>query len=362
MAAINGDQRLVAATPVLDKSERFAVGEIILGPGHLDQMSAWAEAMELWLESRRSENTRRSYRRTWEEFLGYTQKAPWQIGRADVSGWVAMLHKMNLAASTIQLKLAAISSFYEYAAHDYTVVRPDGREAALFERQNPAGGKSLREKVNPYKSATCLSAEETRALLRAIPLNTVQGLRDYALFLMYIATGRRNSEVRTLRWGDFQPSNGRIFYKWSGKGKLDEKYELPKMVWRAINAYLHVTGRGELGEKDYVFTALTKRAARLRKMDEADYDPYARPLSMREVGRLLKVYCKRAGLDPTKVHVHTLRHTAATLRRLAGDPVDVVSAFLGHSGIAITQVYLHALDGKTDESWCKVETLLGLGE
>jgi len=113
-------------------------------------------------------------------------------------------------------------------------------------------------------------------------------------------------------------------------------------------------------DEDYIFTALTNKAGRLPNVSAAEWEPGAQPLSMREVGRLLKRYARLAGLDAKKIHVHTLRHTAAMLRHEAGDNVEDICAFLAHSSLAITQIYLHRVEGKKDTSWSKVEALLGL--
>lgn len=104
---------------------------------------------------------------------------------------------------------------------------------------------------------------------------------------------------------------------------------------------------------------LTDRAVRLPNVDPARWTRN-RPLSSREVGRLLKKYSKNAGLDPSKIRVHTLRHTAAMLRKQAGDDIDQISSFLGHSSLSTTQIYLHRLSGQTDSSWLRVAALLGL--
>ncbi len=114
-----------------------------------------------------------------------------------------------------------------------------------------------------------------------------------------------------------------------------------------------------MAEGDYVFTALTDRAKRLGKVSDT-WEPFAQPLSMREVGSLLKKYARRAGLNPAKIHVHTLRHTAAMLRKEAGDDLEAIKSLLEHSSLAITQIYIHKVEGKKDTSWSKVEALLGL--
>ncbi len=58
--------------------------------------------------------------------------------------------------------------------------------------------------------------------------------------------------------------------------------------------------------------------------------------------------------------MHITRHTAAKLRRDAGDSVEAVSAFLDHSSLAVTTVYLRRLEGERDGSWARVAESLGI--
>ena len=67
---------------------------------------------------------------------------------------------------------------------------------------------------------------------------------------------------------------------------------------------------------------------------------------------------KRAGLPPSGVHV--LRHSAAKLRRDAGESIEDVSRFLDHSSLAVTTTYLRRLEGQEDHGWGAVATALGL--
>src|SRR3972149_3524883 len=160
-----------------------------------------------------------------------------------------------------------------------------------------------------------------------------------------------------------------------GKGKEKSGTEGPPGVGgrEAIVEYLKAAGRfpaeasspgldeaSSPGDEEYIFTALTNKAGRLPNVSAAEWEPGAQPLSMREVGRLLKRYARLAGLDAKKIQVHTLRHTAAMLRHEAGDNVEDICAFLAHSSLAITQIYLHRVEGKKDTSWSKVEALRSL--
>jgi integrase len=58
--------------------------------------------------------------------------------------------------------------------------------------------------------------------------------------------------------------------------------------------------------------------------------------------------------------VHIFRHSAAKLRRNAGESVEDVSRFLDHSSLAVTTVYLRRLEGQEDRSWAKVAQAIGV--
>ena len=60
----------------------------------------------------------------------------------------------------------------------------------------------------------------------------------------------------------------------------------------------------------------------------------------------LRRYFQAAGLRPAGVHI--FRHSAAKLRREAGESVEQVSRFLDHSSLAVTTVYLRQLEGDRD--------------
>ena len=71
----------------------------------------------------------------------------------------------------------------------------------------------------------------------------------------------------------------------------------------------------------------------------------------------LQKYFKKAGISPSGVHI--FRHTAAKLRRDAGETVEDVSRFLDHSSLAVTTVYLRRLEGEQDKVGQKWRRRLG---
>ena len=318
----------------------------------LSQNQKWSNAFGHWLNSK-AENTRRAYEAAWEELLDFTEKMPWEMSSADIEDFIDDLRK-RYSKSTVQQRLAAISSFFSYARDNY-MDYVDGKEIPLH-RYNPAKAVQ-RPKVNTYGKAHPLKVDEVRALLGAIDQETLQGKRDYALILTYILTGRRNSEIRTLSWGQIESDGHLFWYRWEGKGCTSGRYELPAPAFHAICEYLSAMGRlQDITSEDFIFTALSDHAGRL---PGARHDP-SRALSSRYIRDLVKKYARLAGLDPETIRVHDLRHTAAMLRSEAGDDVDSISSFLGHSSLRTTSIYLHRVGGRKDNSWTKVQDMLGL--
>lgn len=318
----------------------------------LPENAKWSNAFSHWLGSK-AENTRRAYEAAWEELIDFTEKMPWEMSSADIEDFIADLRK-HYAKSTIQQRLAAISSFFSYTRDNY-MDYVDGKEIPLH-HYNPAKAVQ-RPKVNTYGKAHPLNIDEVRAFLGAIDQETLQGKRDYALILTYILTGRRNSEIRALTWGQIESDGHRFWYRWEGKACTSGRYELPAPAFHAICEFLSAAGRLQaMAQDDFIFTALSDHANRL---PGTVHDP-GRALSSRYVRDLVKKYARLAGLDPEMVRVHDLRHTAAMLRSEAGDDIEAISSFLGHSSLRTTSIYLHRVGGRKDNSWTKVQDMLGL--
>ncbi len=72
----------------------------------------------------------------------------------------------------------------------------------------------------------------------------------------------------------------------------------------------------------------------------------------------MRPYFRVSGLPPAGVHI--FRHSAAKLRREAGESVEQVSRFLDHSSLAVTTVYLRQLEGDRDTAWQQVAMALGV--
>jgi integrase len=295
-------------------------------------------------------HTQLAYRPAWRDLLSFTGKQPAEITPEDVARWLADLHtrpisgvrrgkrdwsRRGYAAATIAQWCAAIHSYY----------------AARPGQPNPMQAVR-RPRVSGYRRARFLSAEQTRALLRAMRGQAVRDRRNYALCLLLVTTGRRCSEVCRLRWGDLHCEGERVLWRRGGRGAADAD-RLAPAAWQAIREHLAAEGRLEgIGPGDYVFAGGGFPPQR----HPADGH---HPLSEREAARVLKHRAARAGLDPRLVTPSTLRYTAAQLRREAGDSVHGISALLGITP-ATTSALLRQTAEAGPDAWARVEALLGI--
>ena len=64
------------------------------------------------------------------------------------------------------------------------------------------------------------------------------------------------------------------------------------------------------------------------------------PLSRRQIWREMKALCAKAGVEPSKVFPHNLRHLFATVFYKACRDIVKLADILGHSSINTTRIYL----------------------
>lgn len=290
--------------------------------------SSWDEVLYAFLaEKQRRSGSRRtaeSYWRMLADFFGRSGKTPDQIVPADVLSYA---HGIGLSGRvpsslTVGARIACVSSYFRFVVR-MGILTGNPADALERPRTTPAPARGL-------------SADEVRRVLAVIP-DSVRGRRDRALLLTFILTGRRRSEVLNLKAGDIIVGDDVVMYQYHGKGGKTGRRELPRSAYDAIVAMLADSGRD------------------LATM--ASEDSLWRITSGTFYGRFRR-YMKTAGMTPTGLHV--LRHSAAKLRRDAGESVEAVSAFLDHSSLAVTTTYLRRLEGVEDRTWRVVAAGIGV--
>jgi integrase/recombinase XerC len=297
--------------------------------------SIWDEVLMAFLaEKLRRSGSRRtveSYSRMLWPLFRDLGKTPDQVKPADVLAWV---HGIGLSgrvpsSTTVGARIACLSSFYRFTV----------RMGIL--KANPCD--ALERPRSMAAPARGYSADEVRRLLAVVP-DTVAGRRDRAILLTLVLTGRRRAEVIGLRAGDLSVEGETVFYAYRGKGGKRGRRELPYPAYEAICISLADVGK-ELAAMDPA-ESLWQAGARPEGVTSGTF--YAR----------FRRYLRAAGLAPTGIHV--LRHTAAKLRRDAGESIEQVSQFLDHGSLAVTSVYLRRLEGVEDRAWREVAEAIGV--
>jgi site-specific recombinase XerD len=297
--------------------------------------AAWQQALYAFLaEKERRSGSRRtveSYSRMLKHFFGRVGKTPDQVTSPEVLSWA---HGIGLSGKepssvTIAARTACLSSFYKFLIRMGQVA---GNPCDALERP----------KIQP-SPARGYTATDVQRILAVIP-DTVAGRRDRAIALFLVMTGRRRSEVINLKAKDITVEDERVFYSYRGKGGKLGRRELPRPAFDALTTTLAdaVKALATMAPTESLWQA----GAGERGVTSATF--YNR----------LRKYMAAAGLPPTGVHI--LRHTAAKLRRDAGESIESVSQFLDHSSLAVTTVYLRRLEGQTDEGWGKVAEAIGV--
>ena len=296
----------------------------------------WEQTIYAFLaeKERRSGSSRtvQAYSRMLLRFFGALGKTPVEVSSQEVFAYAHSIGASGRKPSsvTVAARMACLSSFYRF------LIRMEMVTA------NPCD-KLERPRTTPARPRGLVAADIQR-LLAVIP-NTQVGLRDRAIVLVLTLTGRRRTEVLSLKAGDLSREGDTAYYCYRGKGGKTGKRELPQPALSAVEKSL---------------AAFSKSLATMKPEESLwpSSSDSERGITSGTFYGNLRRYFKAAGLRPAGVHI--FRHSAAKLRREAGESVEQVSRFLDHSSLAVTSVYLRQLEGDRDTTWQHVADRIGL--
>lgn len=305
--------------------------------GRTEVQAVLQSAVSLWASATTSEGKRRrdllrDKQRIVLSFFRDTNKLPSEVEPSDVQCWLRDLEEKGISPATVYQKACLLSSFYSWAMKDPEV----GRRIRL----NPA--RLARPKApKPYQteSVSALSDDEVSALVSAVRRHAeagdVVGKRDYALLLLYLATGLRRSEAISLRGKDVQTGETLVLaYRAKGGDYRSREVSEPQ-VREALLDYLSAAGRLHVLKTDAPVWTRHDRAGR---PGEA--------LSSHCFVKNLKKYAREAGVE--NFHLHRTRHTFARIvSEFTGDITATQNA-LDHQNRSTTRVYVQRIAVKRD--------------
>ncbi len=291
--------------------------------GFLEMMSA---------ERGAAMNTLASYERDLTDlmaFLSSRQASLTEATTADLSAYLAHLSAQGFAASSQARRLSALRQFYKFLYSEG--VRTDDPTGIL---DAPRKGRSLPKTMSVASVSALLAKAAEEASLEGP--GQLGRIRMHLLLELLYATGMRVSELVSLP-AKVLRHEGR-FLMIRGKGNKDRVVLLSRTAIEAMERY------------DEARKALAPKG----KSDEES--PWLFPSAGKEghlprqvFARDLKDIAIRAGLTPSAVSPHVLRHAFASHLLQNGADLRAVQELLGHSDISTTQIYTHVLEERLQE-------------
>ncbi len=280
-------------------------------PGGARHVESFLEMMAA--ERGASPNTLDAYRRDLADFDDFLTGCGLAVHQADgdaLRDYVATMRKRGLAARTAARRLSTLRQFHRFLFAEG--VRPDDPSQII---DSPKLGRPLPK---------YLSEAEVDALIAAARLRPgTEGRRYLALLELLYAAGLRVSELVGLPVSAAARNPQTLLVR--GKGLKERMIPLGDPARQALAAWLEVRqpkasrwlfpGEGRSGH-------LT-RSAFAKQLDEL---------------------AVAAGLMPSRVSPHVLRHSFASHLLAHGADLRSVQQMLGHADIATTQIYTHILD------------------
>jgi integrase/recombinase XerD len=278
-------------------------------------------------------NTLDAYSRDLRNFTAYVQAQGRDLKDAqtdDITGFIAAMVEEGLAASSRARRLSALKQFYRF-------LMAEGLRA-----DDPAGtvGGPKRETALPKT----LSVEEVDRLLtvahqRVTEVHNGQrlkALRLYCLLEILYATGMRVSELVALPRNALAGDERMLIIK--GKGERQRMVPLNAAAQEALNLYLR--------ERDQTLNASNGSSA-MSGNSAWLFPSWGQHghLTRQRLAQELKLLANRAGIEPSRVSPHVLRHAFASHMLERGADLRSVQKLLGHADISTTQVYTHLLEG-----------------
>ena len=263
-----------------------------------------------------AKNTLDAYRRDLADYeltlRGYELSTA-NAQRNDVESYMAGLSAQGLAATTRARRLSAIKQLHAFM---YAEGWRDGDPAA-----------PVRGPARPRRLPKTLSTDDVSRLIEVA--HQGEGLasaRRACLIEVLYATGLRVTELVSLPVAQMRRNPQMIRVK--GKGDKERLAPLSDRAREATSAYLPLRDATKDKDSLYLFPSRGKLGH----------------LTRERFYQIIREVAVHAGLDPSGISPHTMRHAFATHMLANGADLRVIQTLLGHADITTTEIYTHVMD------------------
>ena len=237
------------------------------------------------------------------------------VKRIHINDWIMSLSESGLKASTINRKIVALSSFYNFLINKNIITK------------NPVNNISkpkIPKRIPQYVKSKDLNADILDEDLETNAASDFEPMRNILIIEMLYQTGMRRSELVNLKNEDIDLYRKTI--KVLGK-RNKERYipftdDFKKLILDYINIKNDFFANKQIDDSFFVL----KNGKKL-------YDKF--------VYRVVNSYLSDINYISQK-SPHILRHTFATHLLQQGADLNAIKELLGHSSLASTQIYAHS--------------------
>lgn len=289
--------------------------------------------LELLLsEKGASINTEKAYQRDIEQFLQAEKITDvTQITSKNISNFISLLASKNFATKTQARKLSAIREFCKFLLSENIIQHNPSANI-----ENPKLNKPLPKFLNETEMDALIDTAKKHQDIHFRRLTTM-------LILMYHC-GLRVSELVSLPLNAINTSKKQITIL--GKGAKERIIPISEAAIEEIEDYLTYRDLFSNNKNNkWMFPSLSAKEEHISR--DSFY-------------KQLKKLAAMAGISPSRVSPHVLRHSFAT--QLLRHQVNLRSLqkMLGHESINTTQIYTHIIDDELLKTIQKLHPLAQL--
>lgn len=266
-------------------------------------------------------SSRQTYRRQLKQFVSWLQCTGRvdtlnTISRQDILAYKDWLSSAGKSSYTVSGYMTAVRKLFEWLETEK--VYP-----------NIASGIKGAKKAQGFRKDT-LTPSQLRKALDSMDRDTIEGMRDYALFNLLARTGLRTVEIARAEVGDLRQEAGEAVLWIQGKGRdtKDDFVLLLDDTLEPLRQYL--SARGTASDDEPLFCSCSDRNK-------------GQALSTRSISRIVKEALRDIGLDDKRLSAHSLRHTAITMSIKGGASLEQAQAMARHTDPKTTMAYFHNL-------------------
>ncbi|MDP2731041.1 MAG: tyrosine-type recombinase/integrase [Dehalococcoidales bacterium] len=305
-----------------------------------------------FLQYRCRPNTLISYGYDLQIFLNFIRKPLTEVTSTDILAFVDSQQSApnrqgrtnglsskgpGLSNRTINRRLAAVASFYEYLRvfHDLPgknnpVPRSLAKRNVFWANRygNTAGTALIRV---PQTLPRPLGIEEISPFV-----DSLRSHRDKSMVLMMLLAGLRKSEVLKLGLKDIDFGQRTLMVR-EGKGGHQRVVAISDTGLQELISYLNEERPASCSDK--VFLVMKGKNK-------------GQPLTVAALDTIIEYHRQKA--DTPGVQCHRMRHTCFTRLRQGGMSLEALQAQAGHRSINTTRIYLHLCPRELQEEYLRM--------